>query len=227
MDKTEYIKIESHMLSLMTDSAHDKEHIYRVLYAALDISKNEDKVDKDILISACLLHDIGREKQFKNPKLCHAIEGGKMAYNYLLSIGWDEKKAESVKNAITTHRFRSSNPPQSTEAKILFDADKLDAAGTLGIARTLIYKGQVSDILYSTDQAGYVIDGDNDVKNTFFNEYKTKLENIYKRFYTKRGKEIAAQRQKSATDFWNALYSDVTHTHCEGIKFLKNELLIS
>lgn len=45
------------------------------------------------------------------------------------------------KQCIKTHRYRTNNPPESLEAKILFDADKLDAAGAIGIARTLLYKG--------------------------------------------------------------------------------------
>ncbi len=48
------------MLSCMNDSAHDKEHIYRGLYTALDIAAYEQDVDYEILITACLLHDIGR-----------------------------------------------------------------------------------------------------------------------------------------------------------------------
>ena len=72
MDKRTFCLLENYMLSCMEDSAHDKEHIYRVLYNALEIAKNESKVDYDILICACLLHDIGRKEQFENPQLCHA-----------------------------------------------------------------------------------------------------------------------------------------------------------
>lgn len=226
MTKTQYKQIESHMLSLMTDSAHDKEHIYRVLYAALDIARAEPDIDIDVLIAACLLHDIGRDRQFGDPSLCHAAEGGKMAYDYLTAIGWEEKRAAHVKDAITSHRFRSNDAPQSKEAKILFDADKLDATGALGIVRTLIYKGQVSDILYSTDEAGRVIEGEKETKNTFFHEYKFKLENIYDRFYTDKAKGIALQRQKAAVDFWNALHGDVTGMHQKGVELLESKGLL-
>ncbi|OQB24059.1 MAG: putative hydrolase [Firmicutes bacterium ADurb.Bin182] len=214
------------MVSRMTDSAHDKEHIYRVLYSALDIAKTEHDVDTDVLIAACLLHDIGRDKQYKDPMLCHAAEGGEMAYQYLLTIGWTEEKAARVKSAIASHRFRSDNPPESIEARILFDSDKLDAAGTLGIVRTLIYKGQVGDKLYSTDDAGNVIDGENDPDNTFFNEYKFKLENVYDRFYTARGREMAMRRKKPAEDFWDSLRGDVVEIHRRGIELLESEKLI-
>lgn len=60
MNKETYCLLENFMLSCMEDAAHDKEHIYRVLYNALEIAKTEDKADLDILTAACLLHDIGR-----------------------------------------------------------------------------------------------------------------------------------------------------------------------
>ena len=128
MTKEKYTIIEDYMLSCMKDSAHDKEHIYRVLYNALRIAKTKEQVDYDVLISACLLHDIGRKEQFENPKLCHAMIGGEKAYSFLLELGYEKEYAERVKHCIQTHRFRQNNPPQSIEAEILFDADKLDAA---------------------------------------------------------------------------------------------------
>lgn len=67
------------MFSCMEDSVHDKEHIYRVLYNALNIAKTEENVDYDVLICACLLHDIGRKEQFENPSLCHAKVGAELA----------------------------------------------------------------------------------------------------------------------------------------------------
>ncbi|WP_024292816.1 HD domain-containing protein [Lacrimispora indolis] len=149
MDLQKYKVLEDYMLSCMKDSAHDKDHIYRVLYVALDIASQECNVNYDVLICACLLHDIGRNEQFKNPKLCHAAIGSQKAYNFLISNGYKAEYATHVSSCIKTHRFRTDAPPQSIEAKILFDADKIDATGTLGIARTIFYKGQVSEPLYS------------------------------------------------------------------------------
>lgn len=60
MNRETYCLLEDFMLCSMDDAAHDKEHIYRVLYNALEIVKTEKAVDHDVLIAACLLHDIGR-----------------------------------------------------------------------------------------------------------------------------------------------------------------------
>ena len=59
MNKETYCLLENFMLDCMEDTAHDKEHIYRVLFNALEIAKTESNVNYDILVAACLLHDIG------------------------------------------------------------------------------------------------------------------------------------------------------------------------
>lgn len=65
MTEENYLQWENYMLSCMEDSAHDKEHIYRVLYTALEIARTEQNVDYDVLVCACLLHDIGRKDSMK------------------------------------------------------------------------------------------------------------------------------------------------------------------
>ena len=216
MNKQTYTLLENYMLSCMEDSAHDKEHIYRVLYNGLEIAKTESNVDYDILIGACLLHDIGRKEQIENPALCHAEVGSKKAYDFLIEHDFETAYAEQVRHCILTHRYRKNNPPQSLEAKILFDADKLDAAGALGMARTLVYKGAISDPLYSLLPDGMVSSGENDTTPSFFQEYKFKLEKIYDRFYTAKGEEMAKQRQQAATDFYNSLYQEVSASYKNG-----------
>ena len=219
--KTETFSLfENYMISCMGDSAHDKEHIYRVLYNALDIASKEENVDYDVLICACLLHDIGRKEQFENPELCHASIGADKTYNFLIENNFDSEFADKVRHCVATHRYRQNNPPQSIEAKILFDADKVDVAGALGIARTLFYKGRVCEPLYSLLPDGQVSNGENDTEPSFFQEYKYKLEKIYSNFYTKRGEEIAKQRQHSAISFYNDIFNEVSSSYKNGINVL-------
>lgn len=216
MERERYSLIENYMLSCMEDSAHGEDHIYRVLYNALEIAGTEQDVDYDVLICACLLHDIGRKEQFDNPALCHAEVGGEKAYRFLLEHDFELAYAEHVKKCIISHRFRKNNRPDSIEAKILFDADKLEAAGAVGIARTLIYKGIVSDPLYTLLPDGTISNGENDAEPSFFHEYKYKLENIYSGFYTGRGAELAKERQAAAIAFYNALFEEVNSMYQSG-----------
>lgn len=224
MDRRLYEGLETYMRSCMKDSAHDKEHIYRVLYVAMAIAATEESVDRDVLVAACLLHDIGREAQFRDPSLCHAEEGSRMAYDFLIKNGWSVAKAAHVRACILTHRYRNDRPPQSIEAKILFDADKIDATGTLGIARTLIYQGQVSQPLYSVDDAGNVMDGAGEEPPSFFGEYRYKLEKVYDRFCTLRGQAIARERRQSAVSFYDAMLREANACYAGGRQALNTIL---
>lgn len=210
MDSQEFVKIENFMKKQMKDAAHDVQHIYRVLYQSLNIAKSYQHIEGDVLIAASLLHDIGRDLQFSNPQLCHAREGGSMAYSFLQNLGWTKERAMHVKNCITTHRYRKSNPPETIEAKILFDSDKLDITGSLGLARTLIYKGQVNEPLYTMDHNNEVHLGSENDPESFIKEYHFKLKNVYDGFYTPEAKEIAETRKRITTSFYNELIEEIS-----------------
>ncbi len=205
-----YHFFEKYMLNFMQDSAHDREHVYRVVNLCLEIAKSETNVDYDVLICSAFLHDIGRKAQFENPKICHAEVGSKMAYQFLLENNYSKNFAEKVKNCIFTHRFRSENPPESIEAKILFDADKIDATGLVGIARTLMYKGKINQPLYVRDSENQISCGELENEISFFQEYKRKLAKLYDRFFTNRGREIALTRQKNAIFFYEKLLEELS-----------------
>ena len=209
MKQSVFQQLEAYMLSCMQDSAHDKEHVYRVLYTALDLAAHEENVDMDVLLAVCLLHDIGRQAQYADPGICHAAFGADMAQNYLLEQGFSPEFADHVAACIRTHRFRKAAPPASIEAKILFDADKLDVTGALGVARTLQYNGKMDEPLYSLDKNGAVSDGDGDPDPSFLQEYRFKLQKLYSRFYTARGAALALERQPAAEAFYRQLLLEV------------------
>ncbi len=214
MTATEYASIEGYMKTCMQDAAHDTEHIYRVLYAAMHIADTvSEKVDRDVLICACLLHDIGRKRQFENPALCHAEAGGEMAYAYLKDLGKPEEFAGHVRDCIQSHRFRGDNRPRTIEAKILFDADKLDVSGALGVARSLVYQGQVQTPLYAVAGSEIDLGLDKAAPDSFFKEYHFKLRRLYDGFYTEEAGRMAGARQKAAEAFFEALKEEVSEIH--------------
>lgn len=224
MTRETYRLMESFMLSSMADSAHDAEHVYRVLYNALEIAKGMENADQDVLIAACLLHDIGRKDQLEDPSKCHAQVGSEKAYAFLLEQGFGEAFAAQVRHCILTHRFRKRLPPQTVEAKILFDADKLDVTGALGIARTLMYKGNVTEPIYTKNPDGTLCDGSGDAPASFFREYKFKLEKLYDKFYTEAGAQLAMQRREAAAAFYESLYREVNSGYVSGQKLLEARL---
>jgi len=209
MTRAEYERIERIMRDHMQDSAHDREHVYRLLRAALEIAKAYPRADLDVLVAACLLHDIGRAAQFQAPSVSHAEAGADMAYAHLTEIGWDEARARRVQDAVRAHRFRGSHKPQSIEAKILYDADKLDVTGAMGVARTLMYQGAVGEPLYRVDGRGEPMDG-REEEPSFFHEYVSKLSRLYDGFYTPEGAGMARPRAKAARDFYESLLEEAS-----------------
>lgn len=198
--------LNGYMESCMQDSAHDKGHIRRVLDAALILARKEKNVEWDVLITAALLHDIGREEQFRTGE-SHAAVGARMAKDYLLEQGADEAFAQHVSDCIRTHSFRKNDPPATIEAKLIYEADKLDVVGAIGVARTLLYQGRVDDPVYSVGPDGAVLSGD-EKEPSFYSEYRHKLMRLPARFLTAEGKKQAARRAERAADFEAALRAE-------------------
>lgn len=209
MNRQTYSCIERYMHSCMKDSAHDREHVYRVLHNALRIAEGVPGVDMDVLIAAALLHDISRAEQLADARIDHALHGADKAYAFLSVNGFPAAFCEHVRSCIRTHRFRKTEPPASLEAKILFDADKLDVAGAIGIARTLEYSGSTGRPIYTRDAQGCVSDGSGDTAESFFREYKFKLEGICDHFLTERGQALARERHGAAITYYEALLREV------------------
>lgn len=219
MTKEQYEILNNYMLENTDGNAHDSYHIYRVLNQALKLAKHYKNINYDVLITSCLLHDIARNKQFKDKTLCHAIEGGIMAYDFSKKLGYDENYCNHVKDCITTHRFRSNNEPKTIEAKILFDSDKLDVMGALGLSRTLMYGGKLNRPLYLLDSNDKIDYNSNlEAKESFLGEYNIKLKNIYKKFYTKEAKHLAKKQNKIQIKFYEDLLNQID------LRDLKNTL---
>lgn len=219
MQKEVFEKIESYMKQNCGESVHDEEHIYRVLYNALDIAKHEATVDFDVLITACLLHDIGRPAQLKDSSIDHAEYGSKMAFDWLINNNFENDFSSKVAECILCHRYRGNNIPKTIEAKILYDADKIDAAGLIGIARTLEYKGVINEPIYTT-KYNIVQNGIDKTKQSFFTEYVHKLSKVYDKMTTARGKEIALKRKSEAEYFYNHLYGYLNDLYISGNKII-------
>jgi len=192
-------------------SAHNLDHVLRVYNLCVFLSKYEENVDMEVLIPAVLLHDIARVKESKDKsgEIDHAILGSEMAEEILRNLKYEEDKIEKIKHCIITHRFRTDNRPKTIEAKILFDADKLDALGSIGIARCFMLAGQFGQSLSvknpidtNTSDNGRLKDV---AKHSPFIEYEVKFKKIPEKLYTKKAKEIGIERLKFMDDFFKRL----------------------
>ena len=112
-------------------AAHGFDHVLRVLALAERIAEAEG-ADMEIVRAAVLLHDVGRAEQ-RRTGICHARIGAARAREIL--SGHPPERVEVVAEAIAAHRFRGDKMPRTLEAQVLYDADKLDAIGAIGVAR--------------------------------------------------------------------------------------------
>jgi len=184
---------------------HDWSHVDRVRNLALAIGKKE-KADLRVLEVACLLHDIGRKEEMdSNGKFCHAEKGAELAEKFLLKLKLDKKDIENIKHCIVSHRFRNEHIPKTTEAKVLFDADKLDSIGAVGIGRDFLFAGFIKNPMYTGREKDLIKKG-NDKSytkdDTAVMEFEFKLKKIKNKILTKTGKIIAKNRHEYMVDFF-------------------------
>ena len=193
------------------DSGHDFDHILRVLALVARIGEAEG-ADRGVLRVATLLHDWGRVEA-DSKSLDHAAEAAARARDLLLARGEGADWIEAVTHAIAAHRFRSGPEPRTLEAKVLFDADKLDAIGAIGIARVFAYSGAHSQRLWAPrdtiDLARWQESGDDPTEHTAVHEFVVKLSRIKTRLYTETGRVIAEDRHRFMVDFFQRLDAEV------------------
>lgn len=120
--------------------SHGFDHTLRVTRLCERLGEDEG-ADMRVVLPAALLHDIGRPLEEKQG-IAHEKAGALIAEEFLRSIGYEEALIPKITHAIRTHRYRSESRPETLEAMVLSDADKLDAMGAIGIARTFMQAGE-------------------------------------------------------------------------------------
>jgi uncharacterized protein len=188
----------------------------------LHLAKYELNVNLDVLKTAALLHDIARVKEFndKTGSIDHSALGAEMADEILRTLGYSEEKIAHVKHCIAAHRFRGKVKPQTKEAKILFDADKLDVLGAIGVARSFMIAGEYGQKIYSDisikeylkdNVLGEKADGMvRDIsKHTPNLEFELKFKRVPERLYTQEAREIAKQRLRFMGSFFGKLKREI------------------
>jgi uncharacterized protein len=213
-------KIVEKLLLGIRDSSHDMDHVARVFNFCRLLAKNE-KVDQEVLRAATLLHDIGKpeEEKDKTGRVDHAILGAKMAAPILKKLGFAKEKIKHIQECIISHRYRTRHRPKTIEAKILFDADKLDTIGVIGLARGFIWVGKHNAKIYSKvnlnkyvkenlggKRTGKIIDKS---KHSPQLQYKTKDKYVLQTLNTKKAREIAKERLKFTKLFLDRLEEEV------------------
>ncbi|MCW8799483.1 MAG: HD domain-containing protein [Desulfobacter sp.] len=182
--------------------SHDWDHTLRVhrLCRCIGIAEGADLL---VTEAAAYLHDIGRVDQDRaDGKLCHAEKGAGMAREMLADCPLSADCRENIIHCIAAHRFRRGETPRTMEAKVLFDADKLDAIGAVGVARAFQFAGELGARLHSPE-VDVAIAPAYSINDTGYREYVVKLSKIRERILTVTGRRLADERHRFMTDFFN------------------------
>ncbi|CAG0944317.1 2-amino-1-hydroxyethylphosphonate dioxygenase (glycine-forming) [Anaerolineae bacterium] len=190
------------------ESAHDFEHVLRVLTLAERLARAEN-ADAEIVHAAALLHDIARlDEDTRGGD--HAVMAAERAREILLQRGIPADRADAVAHAIAAHRFRGTVVPQTLEAKILFDADKLDSIGAIGVARAYAIAGALNQRVWGEVAPDAIATRDqHNSDHTPVAEFAVKLSKVRERLHTRTARAIADERHAYMTDFFARLEREV------------------
>ncbi len=198
---------QARQLYVGADSVHDFDHIVRVVALAERIGQAEG-ADLGIVRTAALLHDWGRAAAQEQD---HAAAAAARARAYLVDAppAW----VDAVVHAIAAHRFRTPPAPATLEAQVLFDADKLDAIGAIGVARAFAFGGAHGQRLWTpvaaVDLARWEAEGDALAEHTPVHEFVVKLARLKDALYTMTGRRLAADRHAYMAAFFARLEAEV------------------
>lgn len=196
-----------HALEPTKDGSHDLSHLQRVWHNVRRIV-DEEGGNLRVLLAATLLHDcVSVEKNSPLRAQASRLSADK-ARGILAGLGWSDAEREAVAHAIAAHSFSAALAPATLEARILQDADRLDALGALGVARTFYVSGRLGLALYDPadptarqrelDDSRFTLD-----------HFQTKLLHLAEGFQTSCGTRLARIRQERLQRFRQELLEEI------------------
>ncbi len=193
------------------DAAHDYDHLERVMTLANTIAAREGG-DLPTIWAAVALHDIGqaREARFGGD---HAVIGAELATELLSGTPFPQQCIPTVQQAILDHRLTGGKVPQSLEGRVLYDADKLDILGAMGIGRLYCITGHYNQKVYSPVPDDVVLPVNPTVVRNMrrrsdyspYIEFQLLFENLPDRMTTDTGREMAHERFAFMEEFFKRL----------------------
>ena len=202
-------ELAPHALGHDDDPSHDLTHIVRVWRNVLRIAAAEGG-DLRLLAAATLLHDaVAVEKTSPDRPLASRMAAAK-ARGLLGDLGWEGGDVERVAHAIEAHSFSARIEPLTAEARVLQDADRLDALGAIGVARCLVVSGRLNRRLYDPLEPAPVeraVDEDGNTLDHFY----AKLIGLAAGFRTPTGRRLAEVREARTRAFVVDLLDEVDH----------------
>ncbi|MBN2047245.1 MAG: HD domain-containing protein [Anaerolineaceae bacterium] len=193
------------------DTVHGFSHIERVYHLCEHLGQAEG-ADQQIVLTAALMHDVASSARDEEQRRNHHLYSADFAVEQLSRDGWPKVRIDAVAHCIRAHRFRDETEmPETIEAKVLFDADKLDSIGAVGAARAIAYAAQHEAPFYYPPSASFLERGElaADEPHSSYHEYLFKLRNIRERLLTASGRSFAEERHAYMRDFYQRLAQEI------------------
>lgn len=192
------------------DAVHDFDHVLRVYRMAERLALAEG-ADLEIVRAAALLHDAEGTMPGADSRANHHHASAEFAAEVLRAEGWGPERIAAVQHCIRAHRYRdTSEPPQSIEAKVLFDADKLDVLGAIGVARVIAYATLASQPWYAEPSEQFIQTGKEmpGEPHSSYHEHLFKLRKVPQRMFTPTARAIAEERLRYLDEFFERLMAE-------------------
>lgn len=201
-----YIK---NQLQTNTDAAHNLGHLKRVARMCEKIQKHEGG-NVDVLLVSSYFHDIVSLPKNSPVRHCSSQLAAKKTLQILQSNFpfFPVDLYSAVEEAIICHSYSANISPKSIEAKILQDADRIDALGAIGLARIFYISGKLDQELFDLDDP-FANNRDLDDKKYALDHFYTKLFNLAKKMNTAEGKRIAEKRTAILLNYINNLAEEI------------------
>ncbi|ELP2674376.1 HD domain-containing protein [Vibrio parahaemolyticus] len=208
LSQFEPLFLEFMQQEMQVDAAHDIEHVKRVVKTAKQLC-DEENADIAIVLPAAYLHDcFTYPKDHPNRKQSSAI-AAKKAIAYLDSIQYPQHYHDAIAHAIEAHSFSANIRPNTLEAQIVQDADRLDALGAIGVTRCIQVSTHFNAQLYN-DNDMFAKERELNDKQFTADHFQTKLFKIVDTMNTESAKLEANKRKAFMQTYLKQLYDEVT-----------------
>jgi uncharacterized protein len=190
------------------DPAHDFNHIMRV-YKNAEIIGRSEGTDMEVLLPAVLLHDIVVYPKRSTKSSRSSDESAYLAKKILKKYGYSQDQISKICYCIRVHSYTKKVVPTSLEGRILQDADRLDALGAIGIARTFSVAGSEKRLFYNADDPFCRSNRNLDDKKWTLDHFQTKLLKLEEIMHTETAKKVARERTRFMILFIRQLQKEI------------------
>lgn len=191
-----------------SDAAHDLGHLRRVWRMSRQIALDEAGADLEILQAAAYFHDAVNLPKNSPDRARASTLSADLAVRVLPDLGFPALKLPALHHAIAAHSFSANIPCTTIEAKILQDADRLEALGAIGLVRTFLVSGAMGGAGFDADDP-MALTRPLDDKAYALDHLETKLFGLVERMNTATGRAMAAERAEWMGSFRTRLLSEI------------------